>query len=254
MAVREPNISMRFCFKLGAMAGLTALALCAAEPPVAQSPAPRRITTVVRPDLRTGKLVRSVIVTPMPAAERTATAKVATPAADPAAPGIDRAVERIAAEHALSPELIHSVIKVESNYNPYAVSSKGALGLMQLIPSTARRFGVSDVFDPVENIQGGARYLSYLLGLFRGDYSLALAAYNAGESAVARYGGVPPYPETRNYVQSVSRRMQEARKAAPAEPRKTEKKEDRPVEAQPAGPNHIREIVESDGRVRYVSQ
>jgi len=86
---------------------------------------------------------------------------------------------------------------VESNYNPYAVSPKGALGIMQLIPATARRFGVLDVFDPVDNIEGGARYLKYLLELFNGDYPLALAAYNAGENAVTRYGAVPPYPETR---------------------------------------------------------
>jgi len=87
-------------------------------------------------------------------------------------------VEQIAAEQSLPPELIHSVIKVESNYNPYAISPKGALGMMQLIPATARRFGVSDVFNPVDNIQGGARYLKYLLDLYHGNYPLALAAYN----------------------------------------------------------------------------
>ena len=94
----------------------------------------------------------------------------AAPAPEPrraVPPGIDEAVQRIAAEHSLSPQLIHSVIKVESNYNPHAVSSKGALGLMQLIPATARRFGVSDVFNPVQNIQGGAKYLRYLLDLLR---------------------------------------------------------------------------------------
>ena len=96
-----------------------------------------------------------------------------------------------------------AVIKVESNYNPHAISSKGALGLMQLIPSTARRFGVSDAFDPIQNIQGGAKYLRYLLDLFDGRFPLALAAYNAGEAAVARYGGIPPYAETQNYVQNV---------------------------------------------------
>ncbi len=85
---------------------------------------------------------------------------------------------------------------------------------MQLIPETARRFGVKNVFNPEENIQGGAKYLRYLLDLFDGSYPLALAAYNAGEAAVARYGGIPPYPETRNYVILVRRQLELARKAA----------------------------------------
>ena len=161
-------------------------------------------------------------------------------------------VEQIAAEHSLPPELIHSVIKVESNYNPFAISPKGALGMMQLIPATARRFGVADVFNPVENIQGGARYLKYLLDLYHGDYPLALAAYNAGEDAVARYGGVPPFPETRNYVLQVGKRFDDARKATlAAKPKETEVK---PVEAEPSGPSHVHQIVEPDGRVRYVSR
>ena len=123
---------------------------------------------------------------------------------------------RIAAEHSLSPQLIHSVIKVESNYNPHAISNKGALGLMQLIPATARRFGVTDVFNPVQNIQGGAKYLRYLLDLYHNNFPLALAAYNAGEAAVARYGGVPPFAETRNYLILVGRRLAEAKKAEAA--------------------------------------
>ena len=151
---------------------------------------PQRVTSVVRPDLRTGKLVRSMVVSPKPIAEvRVAEAAVPPRAMaidspdlepTPAPTGFDDAVRRIAAEHALPPQLIHSVIKVESNYNAHAISSKGALGLMQLIPATARRFGVSDAFNPVENIQGGARYLRYLLDLYNEDYPLALAAYNAG--------------------------------------------------------------------------
>ena len=119
-------------------------------------------------------------------------------------------MQRIAAAHALPPQLIHSVIKVESNYNAHAISNKGALGLMQLIPATARRFGVNDAFNPVQNIEGGAKYLRYLLDLYDGDYRLALAAYNAGEGAVARYGGVPPFAETRNYVSSVKRQLEQA--------------------------------------------
>jgi len=179
----------------------------------------------------------------------------AAQAAEPAAPpaGIDEAVVRIAAEHSLSPQLIHSVIKVESNYNPHAISSKGALGLMQLIPATARRFGVTDVFNPVQNIQGGAKYLRYLLDLYHNNFPLALAAYNAGEAAVARYGGVPPFAETRNYLVLVARRLAEAKKAeaanAAAAPAPVPA-----VESKEAGPAHVVEIVQADGTVRYVSR
>jgi soluble lytic murein transglycosylase-like protein len=158
---------------------------------------------VVRTDVRTGKLVRTMVVTPQSASE----ARQADAALAPT-------VERIAAEQSLPAELIHSVIKVESNYNAFAISPKGAMGMMQLIPATARRFGVADVFSPADNIQGGARYLKYLLDLYHGNYPLALAAYNAGEDAVARYGGVPPFPETQNYVAQVGKRVEDARKAA----------------------------------------
>ena len=176
------------------------------------------------------------------------------PIEEPLAPpaGIDEAVRRIAAEQAVSPQLIHSVIKVESNYNAHAISSKGALGLMQLIPSTARRFGVSDAFNPVQNIQGGARYLRYLLDLYNEDYPLALAAYNAGEGAVARYGGVPPFAETRNYVILVRRQLEQARKSAAKTVAATAPPE--AVEAKEAGPAHVVEIVQADGSVRYVSR
>jgi soluble lytic murein transglycosylase-like protein len=106
------------------------------------------------------------------------------------------------------------VIRVESNYNPVAVSPKGAEGLMQLIPATARRFGVSNSFDVHENIEAGVKYLKYLRDLF-GDDRLAVAAYNAGESAVLRYGNVPPYPETVDYVHRVGKALDAARQNAP---------------------------------------
>ncbi len=100
--------------------------------------------------------------------------------------------------------LLHAVIMTESNYNPKAISPKGATGLMQLMPFTARRFGVYNINDPRQNIQGGARYLAYLLGIFNNDFKLAIAAYNAGENAVIRHGNqVPPYRETVNYVSKV---------------------------------------------------
>ena len=192
----------------------------------------------------TSTRVAATVVAPQPA-----DSSAAAPAVPPA--GINEAVERIAAKHALPPQLIHSVIKVESNYNAHAISNKGALGLMQLIPSTARRFGVSNVFNPVENIEGGAKYLRYLLDLYAGNYPLALAAYNAGEAAVARYGGVPPFAETQNYVILVRRQLELAKKAGetkatPAPAAVAEIKEQ--------GPAHVVEVVEADGSVRYVAR
>ena len=100
-------------------------------------------------------------------------------------------------------DLVKAVIQVESEFDPRAVSSAGARGLMQLMPFTARRFGVSDSFDPRQNIFGGVQYLRFLLDLFGGDVTLALAGYNAGENAVQRYGGVPPYKETQGYVRKI---------------------------------------------------
>ena len=114
-------------------------------------------------------------------------------------------VQEISRRYGVDMDLVNAVIRVESNFRPEAVSPKGCLGLMQLHPDTARRFGVRDVFDPVQNIEGGVRYLEFLLDYFQGDLELALAGYNAGENAVVRYGGVPPYPETIDYVKKVQR-------------------------------------------------
>ncbi len=112
-------------------------------------------------------------------------------------------VARIAVEHGLDPALVLAVVATESAFDPNARSPRGALGLMQLMPDTARRMGVSDPLDPEENLRGGVRYLSMLLDLF-GDLTLALAAYNAGEGAVIRHGhSIPPYPETLAYVPKV---------------------------------------------------
>jgi hypothetical protein len=249
---------MRLCFNLAFAAGLASVALWAAGPLDTETAAPQRITTVIHPDRRTGKLVRSVMVTPKPVAEPKVVEALVPPrvvSEAPTAGGIDEAIEQIAAQVSLSSHVIHSVIKVESNYDPFAISPKGAQGLMQLIPSTARRFGVSNVFNPAENIQGGSKYLKYLLDLYGGNYGLALAAYNAGEGAVARYGGVPPYPETRNYLISVQRQLQEAKKAEVAKQKAIAAGQARlEAENKPAaGPNHIQEVVEADGSVRYVS-
>jgi soluble lytic murein transglycosylase-like protein len=118
----------------------------------------------------------------------------------------DPAIERAARSVALPPELVRAVIVVESAFNPAAVSKKGAVGLMQLAPSTARRYGVSNIFDPEQNITAGARYLRDLMARFGDNLELTLAAYNAGEDAVERYGrSIPPFSETRHYVPAVMR-------------------------------------------------
>lgn len=112
-------------------------------------------------------------------------------------------VIRMAREYRLDPRLVFAVIRTESNFDPLARSPKNAQGLMQLIPETAERFAVRDALDPIENLRGGMSYLRWLLSYFRGDVVLALAAYNAGEGAVDRHRGVPPYPETLAYVQRI---------------------------------------------------
>jgi hypothetical protein len=116
-------------------------------------------------------------------------------------------VNRLAPQYGLSAKLVLSVIQVESGFNPQAVSPKNARGLMQLMPATAARFGVKDVWDPEQNLRGGMAYLSWLMKQFRGNLHLTLAAYNAGEEAVHRHGGVPPYEETRNYVRRITQRL-----------------------------------------------
>lgn len=125
------------------------------------------------------------------------------------APGQARAYEDLIEDHArrhsIRPALVRAVIQVESGFNPRAVSPKGAMGLMQLMPATARQFNVDNPFDPEENVRGGVSYLRQLLDRYDGNESLALAAYNAGPNAVDRYGqAVPPYRETKNYVSRIS--------------------------------------------------
>lgn len=117
---------------------------------------------------------------------------------------INAIVKRVSNSYQVDPKLIHAMIRVESDYDPMAVSPKGAMGLMQLIPSTAQRFGVRNPFNLTENIQGGVSYLRYLLNLFGGNVPLSLAAYNAGARAVIRSGGVPAYRETEHYVREVT--------------------------------------------------
>ena len=120
-------------------------------------------------------------------------------------------VERLAPQYGLDPRLVLTVMQIESAFRSNVVSPKAAAGLMQLIPATAERFGVEDVFDPEDNIRGGMKYLRWLLSYFRGDVILATAGYNAGEGAVVRHKGVPPYAETQNYVAMIRRLYGEER-------------------------------------------
>jgi soluble lytic murein transglycosylase-like protein len=117
---------------------------------------------------------------------------------------VDAAIEQAAARHNVDPNLVRSVIKVESNFNPNAVSRKGAMGLMQLMPSTARSLHVTNPFDPQQNVDAGVRHLKKLLESYGGNIRLSLAAYNAGAGAVARSSGVPRYSETQNYVRRIT--------------------------------------------------
>ncbi len=179
---------------------LASVLMLAASPNPAAEPAPASgaRAMVVRVDPRTGRLVRSVST---PRAARLPKRDIAD------------LVDETARRHDVDPLLVHSVIQVESDYNSQAVSPKGAQGLMQLMPGTARMLGVSDSFDPGQNIEGGVKYLKYLHGIYKDD-RLALAAYNAGPGAVEKYKTVPPYPETQNYVKQVGKRYTDARPAA----------------------------------------
>lgn len=121
-------------------------------------------------------------------------------------------VDQVAHAHQLDKALLHAVIAVESGYNPKAISRKGAAGLMQLMPQTARRYGVNDLYDPMQNLHAGARYLKDLLAMFDNDLPLSLAAYNAGENAVIKHGKrIPPYRETSAYVPRVIERYKQYR-------------------------------------------
>lgn len=210
---------MSFCFRLASAAAFSALlfpACSAAAGLVKQTVAVPHVRSVVRTDAR-GRLVRTVVVAPRVIQPREVTEETvaAAPRGYSPASGIPEIVEEAARRHDVDPLLVHSVIQVESNYNPLAVSPKGACGIMQLMPATARRFGVSNVFDPRQNIDGGVRYLKHLQTLFPNDMRLAIAAYNAGEGAVWKYNNqIPPYAETEQYVYKVGRRYGQARREA----------------------------------------
>ena len=153
----------------------------------------------------TGDRYTLLIAAPQQTIAKRTVEKTRDPESDPhgKAP-FDQVVEEISRTYGLDSALLHAVISVESGYNPKALSKKGAAGLMQLMPQTAKRYGVSDAFDPLQNLAGGAQYLRDLLSMFNNDLSLALAAYNAGENAVVKHGNrIPPYRETLHYVPHV---------------------------------------------------
>lgn len=246
MPYNRTNKMMRYCSVGMALAFSTAIR--AESGSTAPTASAVRASSVVHADIRTGRLVRTVVLAPRASARPAASEQKAAeskPDSRPLRELVDREVAGSAVRHGIDPLLVHSVIRVESNYNPVAVSPKGAEGLMQLIPATARRFGVTNSFDVHENIEAGVKYLKYLLDLF-GDDRLAVAAYNAGESAVLRYGNVPPYPETVDYVYRVGKARDAARQNAP------EAKPDSALpEAVPAEPpaRPVEAFMDSEGRI-----
>ena len=216
-----------------------------APPDSGAAAAAPHVVSVVRADPKTGRLVRHVRVSGKPAL----------------APGvidinIRAMVERTASELHVNPLLVDSLIQVESNYNQFALSPKGAQGLMQLMPETARRFGVTNSFDLKQNIEGGVRYLRFLEDTFQDD-RLAVAAYNAGEKAVAKYGDVPPYAETVDYVAKVGKKYGAARAVAEKSKAKAKESGEQMAEAtQPSEPEtrHIVGYVDTEGRLHIATQ
>jgi soluble lytic murein transglycosylase-like protein len=222
---------MRFCLEVLLGAAVLGNLSAASMAPSAASGNPRAVW-VVKVDTRSGKLVRTLVAPPKPA-------------------GTDEDMRGLVAEAAknfdVNPLLVDSVIQVESNYNPFAVSPKGAQGLMQLMPGTAQRFGVTDSFDPKQNIEAGVRYLKFLQDTFQDD-RLAIAAYNAGEKAVAKYKDVPPYAETVSYVAKVGKKYGQAKRAAVNNEASAEQSKPAPNSTEET-PKHILAYVDPEGRL-----
>lgn len=130
---------------------------------------------------------------------------------------IDEIVDTFAQKYDIDSDFIKAIIKQESNFNPHAKSKKGAMGLMQLMPNTAKSLGVINAYNPWENVEGGVKYLKGLMDRFNNDEKLALAAYNAGPNAVKKYGGIPPYKETQNYVNSIMNTYNKSKEINPKE-------------------------------------
>ncbi len=201
------------------------------------------VRTTVRVDRGSGRLVRTQLVLPREVPPVEVIARDKTVAAAPPVElktEVEQIVAKAAAEHGVDPMLVRSVMQVESNFNPNAISPKGAMGLMQLMPGTARQLGVTNAFDVRQNIEGGVKYLRYLKTKFNDD-RLVLAAYNAGEGAVKKHGWIPPYPETIEYVYRVGRKYGEAKRQQPAAAAVPEKVQPR-----------VQQIVDSEGRIHIM--
>lgn len=197
------------------------------------------VKSVVRIDPRTGRLVRIVIGPPGSRVHKV----------DPA---MKTLAEQTARDMKIDPALVQSVIEVESNYDPYAVSNKGAQGLMQLMPATAKRFGVKNSFDPKENIEAGVQYLKFLQNKFQ-DERLAIAAYNAGEGAVMKYNGVPPYRETRSYLEKVDRKLKAKSATVIAQARVPDAGPEASTAAEEQHPK-LAQFVDAQGRLHITTQ
>jgi soluble lytic murein transglycosylase-like protein len=259
---------MRFCFQVGVGVCVVLTLGCALSKAAAGVPArTKRASTAVpvsRVDPRTGQQVRTIVVAPKPARTVGATAAITTRSeggqsaqklSSNAAPdpNVKVLVEEAAQKYDVNAALIDSVMQVESNYNPFAVSPKGALGLMQLMPETAKRFGVQNAFDPRDNILGGVKYLKFLQDTFKDD-RLAVAAYNAGEGAVAKYNDVPPYRETQDYVAKVGKRYKSRKGDAASQTVAAAA-----LEAKPEKPNEpqyapVRQYQDAEGRIYLTTQ
>lgn len=212
--------------------------LCAADPVVRYE---------VKADRRTGQLIRrAVVIEPKVIAPVAPGAAVAAPTV--AGRKIEDMVAEAASQYKVDPLLVHAVIAVESNYNPYAVSPVGAQGLMQLMPGTARQLGVRNAFDAEENIRAGVKHLHDLQEQYKDD-RLALAAYNAGAGAVNKYGWIPPYRETQDYVYKVGKKYGDARRASAAT--KTTTAAASPQSEVPKPPEHrpIEVFTDAEGRL-----
>jgi transglycosylase-like protein with SLT domain len=234
---------MRFCLEL--ILAAVVLGNCTVAVLIAGDAPPARAVWVVKVDTRSGKLVRGMAPAPRGVS------------AD-AGPDVHSLIADAAKSFDVNPLLVDSVVQVESNYNPFAVSPKGARGLMQLMPGTAQRFGVTDSFDPKQNIEAGVRYLKLLQDTFHDD-RLAIAAYNAGEKAVAKYKDVPPYPETVSYVAKVGRKYGQAKRAAGTsdqskhEAKNAEEPKPTPDSSEEA-PRHILAYVDTEGKLHIATR